>query len=215
MIKIIIIDDHFLFRMGTKLALSNSPLGIEVVAEAASGRELFAALETATPDLLLLDIMLPDMSGIEIARRVKANHPDIKILLLSAEEPKRVIEQVLETGVEGYITKSAKMREIEDAIVSVMNGLEYFGRDISKVIYDVFSSKKKREQEEARFTKREMEIIQLCSQGLLVKEIAHRLDLSPSTVKTHKTNIFHKLGINNSVELAKYVMSLGSFTYFS
>ena len=209
MIKLIIIDDHFLFRMGTKVTLSNSPLGIEVVAEAASGKELFAVLETTAPDLLLLDIMLPDMSGVEIAHRVKATRPEIKILLLSAEEPRKVIEQVLEAGVDGYISKSAEMREIEDAIVSVVNGLEYFGRDISKVIYDLFSSKKKREQEEARFTVREMEIIQLCSQGLLVKEIAKRLDISPCTVKTHKTNIFHKLGINNSVELVKYVMSLG------
>jgi len=205
MIKIIIIDDHLLFRLGTKLCLSNSRLGIEVVAEAASGRELFAALETTSPDLLLLDIMLPDISGIEIARKVRANHPEIKILLLSAEEPKKVIEQVLETGVEGYISKSAEVREIEDAIVSVMNGMEYFGRDISKVICDVFSSKKKHEQEEAKFTVREMEIIHLCNEGLLVKEIAERLNISPNTVKTHKTNIFQKLGINNSVELAKYI----------
>ena len=209
MIKIIIIDDHFLFRMGAKLTLSNSPLGIEVVAEAASGRELFAALETTAPDLLLLDIMLPDMSGIEIARKVRDTRPEIKILLLSAEEPKKVIEKVLETGVEGYISKTAEMREIEDAIASVMNGLEYFGRDISKVIFEVYTSKKKREQEEARFTVREMEIIQLCCQGLFVKEIANRLDISPSTVKTHKSNIFQKLGINNSMELAKYMVSLG------
>ena len=208
MIKIIIIDDHFLFRIGAKLALSNSPLGIEIVAEAASGRELFDALESTTPDLLLLDIILPDMSGIDIAQRVKTTRPEIKILLLSAEEPKRVIEQVLATGVEGYISKTAEMKEIEDAIASVMNGLEYFGRDISKVIYEVYASKRKREQEEARFTAREMEIIRLCCDGLLVKEIASRLDISPSTVKTHKANIFLKLGINNSVELAKYVMSL-------
>jgi DNA-binding NarL/FixJ family response regulator len=185
-------------------------LGIEVVAEAASGRELFAALETTSPDLLLLDIMLPDMSGIEIARKIKANYPEIKILLLSAEEPKKVIEQVLETGVEGYISKSAEMREIEDAIVSVMNGMEYFGRDISKVICEIYSSKKKHEQKESKFTVREMEIIHLCNEGLLVKEIAERLNISPNTVKTHKTNIFQKLGINNSVELAKYMMKTGN-----
>ena len=205
MTKIIIVDDHFLFRMGTKLALSNSPLGIQVVAEAASGNELFAALETTAPDLLLLDIMLPDMTGIEIAHKVKATYPEIKIVLLSAEEPKKVIEQVLETGVDGYVSKSAEMKEIENAIASVMNGLEYFGRDISKIINDLYSSKKRREQEDARFTERETEIIQLCCQGLLVKEIADHLNISSSTVKAHKTNIFHKLGINNSVELAKYV----------
>ena len=205
MIKIIIVDDHFLFRMGTKLTLSNSPLGIEVVAEAASGKELFAALESTTPDMLLLDIMLPDMSGIEIAHKGKATRPEIKIVLLSAEEPKRVIKQVMETGVEGFVSKSAEMKEIESAIASVMNGLEYFGRDISKVIHDIYSSKKRREQENARFTERETEIIQLCAQGLLVKEIADRLHISSSTVKTHKANIFQKLGINNSVELAKYV----------
>ena len=95
-----------------------------------------------------------------------------------------------------------------EAIYAIMNGHEYFGKDISEIIYRIYLSKQHAAKTSSVFTPQENKIIRLCCQGLLVKEIAERLDISSGTVKTHKTNIFHKLGINNSVELAKYVMSL-------
>ena len=203
--NVFIVDDHQLFRMGTRLAL-NGKMGIEIAGEAASGKELFAALEKQTPDIILLDIMLPDMSGVEIARKLKQEKPEIKVLMLSAEDPKTVIEEILEIGVEGYISKASPMEEVEYAIASVMNDLEYFGRDISKIIYEVITSKKKQTAEQPSFTPRELEIIQLCCDGFLSKEIAFRLEISYRTVENHKNNIFRKLGINNRVELAKYAI---------
>lgn len=206
--NIFIVDDHPLFRMGIRLALTGK-LDMKISGEAGSGKELFAALENHTPDIILLDIILPDISGLEIAKRIKEEYPEIKILMLSAEKPEVVIEEILKTGVEGYISKSTNTQEIKDAIYSVMNGLEYFGRDISKVIYDVVVTKKKQKENMPHFTVRELEIIRLCSEGLLSKEIADRLQISYRTVENHKNNIFKKLGINNSVELVKYAIQQG------
>lgn len=207
-IKVFIVDDHQLFRMGLRLALTNKPK-IDIVGEAASGKETLAYLASQTPDIVLLDHILPDISGIDVARKLKKEKPEIKILMLSAEKPENIIEQVLETGIEGYISKSSHVEEVEEAIISVMNGLEYFGRDISKIIYDVVVTKKQRQEKIHPFTARELEIVSLCSEGLLSKEIADRLQISHRTVENHKNNIFKKLGINNSVELVNYAMQHG------
>ncbi|MDR2010269.1 MAG: response regulator transcription factor [Bacteroidales bacterium] len=206
--KIFIVDDHQLFRMGIRLALTGKP-DVEIVGEAGTGRDLFVALESQTPDIVLLDILLPDMSGLEIAKKLKEENPEIKILILSAESPEAIVEEVLKIGIEGYVSKSTNIQEIEDALYSVDNGLEYFGRDISKVIYDVVVAKKKQNENSPVFTPRELEIIRLCSDGLLSKEIADQLQISYRTVENHKNNIFKKLGINNSVELARYAILNG------
>lgn len=208
MIRTIIVDDHVLFRMGTRLALHGES-GIEIVGEAASGKELFHLLKTVQPDVVLLDILLPDISGIEIARKLKKEFPEIKILILSAENPASIIEQILEMGIEGYVTKSTEIKEIENAIVSIANGLEYFGRDIAKVIYEIVALKRKQKEKTSVLTNRETEVVRLCSEGLLSKEIAFRLKISYHTVDFHKNNIFRKLGINNSVELAKFAIKNG------
>lgn len=207
-IKLIIVDDHNLFRMGARLALDGKS-EIGVTGEAASGEELFVLLKTQIPDIILLDILLPGISGIETARKLKQGYPEIKILMLSAENPAHVIEEVLEAGVEGYVTKSATPEEIEEAIVSVANGLEFFGRDMAKIMFDVIHRQRKRVKQEVAFTDRETEIIRLCSEGLQSKEIADRLKISYHTVNFHKNNIFRKLDINNSVELAKYAIKEG------
>ena len=206
--KIFIIDDHQLFRMGIRLMFAVKQ-DMDVIGEAASGKEAFAFLENHTPDIILLDNILPDTSGIEIARRLKKEKPEIKILMLSAEKPEHIIEQILEIGIEGFVTKTSDIQEVEKAVVSVMNGLEYFGRDISKIIHDVVVLKKQRKEKTHPFTSRELEIVRLCSEGLLSKEIADRLQISHRTVENHKNNIFKKLGINNSIELIRYSIQHG------
>jgi DNA-binding NarL/FixJ family response regulator len=195
--------------MGLRQALQGKS-GVEIAGEAASGRELFALLETQTPDLILLDIKLPDRSGLDIARQLKHEKPEIKILLLSAEDPKTIIETALAIGVEGYITKAADLKEVENAVVSILNGLEYFGSDIAGLIYRIVSDKKKGSNSLPALTERETEIVSLCSEGLLAKEVANQLHISLGTVNRHKANIFSKLGINNRVELARYAYSVES-----
>jgi DNA-binding NarL/FixJ family response regulator len=210
MIKIIVVDDHPLFRKGIKSTFNEINHDIVVIGEAECGEELFKILSYSVPDLILLDINLPDISGVEIARRLNKEYPSIKILAVSAENTAETIKAMLDAGINGFISKrKSGTNELAEAIQSVMNGLEYFGRDISAIIYDVFISKKKTTTIPNEFTDREREIILACRDGLLSKEIAVRLGISINTVNTHKKNIFQKLGINNTMEMVQYALKNG------
>ncbi|MDR0207256.1 MAG: response regulator transcription factor [Bacteroidales bacterium] len=209
MLKVVLVEDHELFRLGVKTALASHP-DINIVGEVESGVELFHLLKICTPDLILLDILLPDMSGIEIARRLKNEKPDIKILILSAENSILVIKDLLSIGVNGFITKKLSNIDIlADAIRSIINGFEYLGKDISDIIYRVYVSKRKTTEVSKEFTGQERRIIEFCRDGLQSKEIANILKLSPRTIENHKCNIFRKLGINNTVEMIQYAIKNG------
>jgi DNA-binding NarL/FixJ family response regulator len=207
LIRVAIVDDHALFRLGVKVCLADNKEGITVVGEAGTGEALFRLLETVEAELVLLDVMLPDISGIEIARRLHKDYPRLKILAISAENTRPVVEALLEIGIDGFISKGAgEIDEIASAIRSVMNGMEYFGKDIASIIYEIYVYKKKTTEVTPEFTDREREIILLCRDGLLAKEIAGRLDISVNTVQNHKKNIFHKLGINSTMEMVQYAL---------
>ena len=210
MIQVIIVDDHPLFRIGLKATFKDCHPDIIVAGEADCGEALFRLLTTTAADLVLLDINLPDISGVEIARRLRRDYPAIKILAVSAENTAATVEAMLEVGIEGFISKrQGDVDELAEAIRTVMSGLEYFGRDISAIIYDVFVSKKKTTAVTHEFTEREKEIILACRDGLLCKEIAVRLGISTHTVNAHKNNIFTKLGINNTMEMVQYALKKG------
>ncbi|MDR1784073.1 MAG: response regulator transcription factor [Dysgonamonadaceae bacterium] len=207
-IKVIIVDDHALFRLGLKGALAGSD--IEVVGEADSGEALFKLLETVTPHIVLLDVVLPDMSGIEIARRIRSHYPKLRILAISAENTSIVVQALVETGIDGFISKRAGgIDEIAHAIRTIMSGVEYYGKDISEIIYEIYVSKKNSKESMPELSEREREIINLCRSGLGSKQIADKLFVSPRTVDTHKTNIFRKLGINSTVEMVQYALKHG------
>jgi len=207
MIKVIIVDDHALFRLGVSTSISNSRREIQVVGEAESGEDLFDLLRTTAADLVLLDIMLPGMSGIETARRLRSEHPKIKILAVSSENTAAVLESLLEIGIDGFISKRyGGIGEIAQAIQTVMSGIEYFGKDIAAIIYQIYVSKKSAAGVTPEFTEREREIIELCRDGLIGKEIGERLGISIHTVNNHKNNIFRKLGIENTMEMVQYAL---------
>lgn len=210
MTSIIIVDDHALFRMGIK-ALLASKEDIRIAGEAGSGGELFRLLQTVAADVVLLDIIMPGMNGVEVVRRLKKDCPGMKILILSSENSCGVISDLVEAGINGFIGKqrSEGENELVEAIRSVALGLEYYGKDISAILYRVYVSVRKRTEITAEFTTREREIIHLCREGLLSKEIADRLRISPRTVDTHKTNIFAKLGINSMKEVVRYALEHG------
>ena len=209
-IQIIIVDDHRLFRMGLKNTLQTACSDIHVAGEADSGEALFALPALATADLVLLDINLPDMGGAEIARRLTRDYPEIKILAISAENDNKTVQYMIDAGIDGFISKqNSDADELMQAIHSVMNCEEYFGRDIASIIYDVYVAKKKTTVITPEFTGREREIILLCREGLICKEIANRLNISTNTINFHKKNIYQKLGINNTVEMVKYAMATG------
>ena len=210
MINTILVDDHALFRLGVKSSITNEHKGICIVGEADSGKALFNLLKTVTPDIILLDIMLPDTTGVEIARKLRKEKPAIKILAISAENTSEIVHSMIDIGIEGFISKrQGSTGDIAVAIHTIMDGFEYFGSDISSIIYDVYVSRKDTINKPLEFTEREKEIISLCRDGLLCKEIANRLHISPRTVDNHKGNIFKKLGINNTIEMVQYATKYG------
>ena len=210
MIKVIIVDDQDFFSMGVKTAIENRHPDLCVVGEAASGAELFTLLKTTDADIMLLDINLPDMSGIDIARRLKTERPELKILVISSENSTLVVKEMLDIGVEGFISKrTGGVDMFAEAIRSIMQGVNYFGKDISEIIYNLYVSIKKTTEVTAEFTEQEKRIIELCRESLPGKLIADRLCISLRTVNNHKNNIFRKLGINSTAEMVQYALKHG------
>jgi DNA-binding NarL/FixJ family response regulator len=206
MIRIILVDDHNMFRMTLKMALSDIP-DFQIMGDAESGSTFFTLLKTTPCDIVLLDINLPDMNGIEISCRLRKEYPAVKILAISCESDKEIVQSMLNNGIEGFVSKQiGGVHDIVNAVRSIMNGYEYFGNDISKIIYQIYVAKKEDEEIISEFTDREKEIIKLCRDGLIAKEIADKLNISINTVRNHKTNIFQKLNINNTVEMVQYAL---------
>jgi DNA-binding NarL/FixJ family response regulator len=207
MINIIIVDDHQLFRTTLGITLSNYP-DFFISADTDSGATLFALLPTTPCDIVLLDINLPYTEvGIGVARNLRQNYPAVKILAISCEGTAETVDSLLQLGIDGFISKQAgKLNEIAQAIRSIMDGYEYFGNDIAKMIHQIYISKKRTSEVTPEFTVREKEIIELCRDGLLGKEIAYKLNICLNTVNNHKKNIFKKLNINNTMEMVQYAL---------
>jgi DNA-binding NarL/FixJ family response regulator len=209
-IRLIIVDDHNLFRIMLKATFASNCPDIRVVGEAENAQELFRLLPQTPADLVLLDVNLPGMSGIEIARRLRSDYPALKILAISAENTADTVKSMIEAGIDGFVSKQrGSDDELAQAIRTVMSGLEYFGRDIASIIFDLYVAKKRTTTVTPEFTDREREIIHLCRDGLMSKEIADRLGISVRTVVTHKEKIFSKLGINNTMEMVQYALKNG------
>ena len=210
MVQVIIVDDHRLFRVGLIASFKAEQPDIEIVGEAECGEELFDVLTTTSADVVLLDINLPDVPGADIARRLRSDYPDTKILAVSAENTAQTIQAMLEAGIDGFVSKqNSDSAELAEAIRAVMSGVEYFGRDVASIIFSVYVAKKKTADVTNEFTEREREIIIACRDGLMCKEIAARLGVSINTINTHKKRIFQKLGINTTIEMVQYALRKG------
>ena len=206
-IRVIMVDDHELFRLSLRIAIDFRYTDIVIAGEAGSGAEFFNLLKTTDADIVLLDIAMPGMSGIEIARRLKTQRPGMKILTVSAENSLSTVEAMLEIGVEGFVSKNnCKPEILVEAILSIMQGFDYFGKDISDIISRIYIAKKKTMQVSEEFSEQEKNIIELCLEGLPAKLIADRIGISTRTVDWHKSNIFSKLGINSTLELIQFVV---------
>ena len=205
--NIALLDDHQLVRIGVATTLRNTKHMITI--SVATADELFDALHQGKPcDILLLDILLPGMNGIDVAKRMRNEYPKIKIIVLSVDSREYTLIQLLQIGIDGFVSKRGTQDEVVRAIDSVENGVPFYGRDIAILIRDI-SDAKLNKQNTAALTKRELEIIQACCDGLLGKEIAEKLNISLRAVNSHKTNIFNKLGISSSVELVRFSIEHG------
>jgi DNA-binding NarL/FixJ family response regulator len=207
-IKIILVDDHQMFRDGLKAILSDQP-DIELIADLGSGQELIELLNSAVPDLILTDISMPEISGIELTEYVQKHFPQIKILILSMHSDEEYIIKALRAGANGYLPKETSITELLKAIQTIYKGENYFNKSISDTILNSISNKaevKTDPSEEEKLTKREIEIIQLVVEGLSNKEIANKLFISIRTVDSHKNHIMQKLHLKSSVEMVKYAL---------
>lgn len=205
--KIAILDDHELIRVGIANALQNTPHTITISVPTAV--QLFQALEAGTPcDAVLLDILMPDINGVEVAVRLRSEYPDIKIIVLSIDNREFTLMQLLKIGMDGFVSKSSPLSDIPLAIDSVEKGVPFYGRDIAILIRDITDAKLNNKNI-AALSKREIEIIKACCDGLMGKEIADKFHISLRAVNSHKTNIFNKLGLSSSVEMVRFALEHG------
>lgn len=218
--KIILVDDHALFRIGERAVINERMPGVVIDAEFSSGVDLLRYLETSPKiDIILLDIIMPEIDGIEIAKILRKKYPDIKIIMLSSEVSQQAIIDLLEIGVDGYLSKIAIQDDLVVALKSVLSGSQYFGRSVAKIIYETYvavsqsndSNHKTEELHDSKvsLTQREIEVIELLCDGITTREIASKLKVSTRTIDNHRANILQKLGFHNTIELVKYAIKEG------
>jgi DNA-binding NarL/FixJ family response regulator len=209
-IRIFLVDDHQLVRDGIK-ALLISAEDLTILGEASSGRECFEKIAIEAPDILILDISLPDTNGIEITKRITAEYPDTRVLILSMYTNEDFIFNSVKAGAKGYLPKNTSREELLSAIHTIHEGEEFFADSISRIMLKSYVRKAKEEDLSAQggpvpLTTREIEILKLFAEGFINKEISDQLDISIRTVETHKNHIMKKLELKSTVELIKYAI---------
>ncbi|MCB0806601.1 MAG: response regulator transcription factor [Bacteroidales bacterium] len=206
-IKVILVDDHAIVRDGIRALIETEE--ITVINEASSAREFFTQLKTGQPDIAVLDISLPDVSGIEITKKLTAEFPQIKVIILSMHLNEDFIFNAVKAGAMAYLPKNSNKKELIEAILKVHSGEEYFSEPVSNIILKSYIKKAKTEeteQGEKILSKRELEILRLFAEGKSNKEIADMLFISGRTVESHKNHIMQKLELKSTVELIKFAI---------
>ena len=210
-IKVILADDHRIFRKGLKSLLSEKR-NIEVLAEADNGDEALEAAKKYNPEIVVMDIAMPKMDGIEATRQIRERFPDTEVVILSMHAKKAYIDQVLKAGAKGYVLKDSDEENLLSAIDTVHNGGYYLDSPIAdQVLSDYFRDKSKRElkKQSDPLSEREREVLRLLAEGHSNQEVADTLYISRKTVENHRANIVRKTGIQGQVGLTKYAARIG------
>jgi DNA-binding NarL/FixJ family response regulator len=210
-IRIMIADDHTILRQGLVRLLEDQP-EFKVVEEATNGRMALEKALDLKPDIIIMDIAMPLMNGIEAAKRIKKHLPKTKIIILSMYSHENYIHELLKTGISGYLLKDSSGRDIIHAIQAAMKNETFLSPSISKKVMDTYLFPRKGLSREERFkqlSNREREVFQLIAEGLSTRQIAETLYVSVSTVKSHKIKIMEKLGIDSPFRLVHFAIQLG------
>ncbi len=209
-LRILIVDDHGIVRAGIRSLLEAQP-GLEVIGEAARGEEALEKAMLLHPDLVLMDIAMPGMNGIEATRRIKSELPDIRILVLTIHDDEEFFFPVLRAGASGYILKEAEPQELLHAIQMVRQDQVFLSPAVTKSILESFVATTIEPEDEKHnaLTPREKEVLRLAAQGLTNREIAEALYLSIRTVEKHRQAMMHKLGLARRDELTRYAIRKG------
>jgi DNA-binding NarL/FixJ family response regulator len=207
-IRLVIADDHEIFRDGLALMLSKQQ-DIQLIGQAANGRQLVTLVNELRPDVVMTDVKMPIMDGIEATRYLLTQHPDLQIIALSMFDEENLIVDMLEAGAKGYLLKNADKQEILDAIHSVYEGKPYYCHHTSSRLASLISKSKfnpYRKKEALVFTDREKEIIRFICQQLTAQEIADKVFLSKRTVEGHRTKILEKMNVKNTAGVVIYAL---------
>lgn len=210
LIRVLIVDDHEIVRTGITVTLRSNP-DINIVGEAANTKEMLNLLQTVPVDVLILDVVMPDQTGIEVMPEIRKKFPMIKVIIFSGLNDEETIAMALRTGANGFLTKESLQDELESAILSVADGDDYISKSLPSG--KLISILKKIEENTASpqntnldFSVRQIQILKLLAQGLTVKNIADELNISQRTVETHKNRMLKKFGFHSLIELIVFVV---------
>lgn len=209
-ISVLLADDHTLFREGMR-SLLHKELNIKVVGEAENGREAVKLALELKPDVIVMDITMPDLNGMEATRKIKKIIPQTKVICLSMHSDRRYVVDMFRAGAMGYLIKSCAYKELNTAIHVVAANQVYVSPQIAHIVVDESIGKQppKKTSVQSALTPREREVLQLIAEGKNTKYIAHNLHKSTKTVETHRRNIMRKLKLKSVAELTKYAINEG------
>jgi two-component system response regulator NreC len=210
-IRILLADDHTVVRKGLCLLLESHP-GFKVISEASDGREAVAMAEAHAPDVVVLDVAMPILNGIEAARQISAKLPQTAIVFLSMHSDEGYVLKALKSGAKAYLLKDSAEYDLINAIKAVSEGKAFFSPAISRMLMDEYVREMRERDVDDSYellTTREREILQLFAEGKAPKEVASLLSLSLYTVETHRSNIFQKLNLHSGAELILYAVRKG------
>ena len=209
--KVLLVDDHVVVRQGLKALFADEP-DIEVVGEASIGREALECLSDLEPDVVLMDISMPGLNGIEATRQIQQHHPETKVVVLSMHANEEYVFQVLQAGASGYVLKQSDSMEVLTAIRAAVAGGSFLSPPISRTVIDDYvrrAEARGQGGESDLLTSREREVLQLLAEGRSNREIAAELSISIKTVETHRSNMMNKLELSSKTELIKYALRKG------
>lgn len=204
-IRVVLVDDHTVIRAGLKSLLGEES-DITVIAEAGSGLEALDKVKESVPDVLVMDLTLPDMGGVQVTRRILAKHPEIKVLVLTMFLDETCVVESLEAGARGYLVKDCAAEELVTAIRTVYQGKPYFCVGAQEIMMKKCVSNVAEDSAALELTPRETEVLKLTARGLSIKEIAFELGVSIKMVEVHRANVRKKLGIYSIAELTTYAL---------
>jgi DNA-binding NarL/FixJ family response regulator len=209
-LRIIIADDHEVVRQGIRAVLQSQP-DWEVCAEASNGREAIQKAEELRPDIVVLDVAMPEVNGLVAVREILQNRPETKILMLTMHESEQIIREVLEAGAHGYLLKSDAGRDLVSAVTALHRNKRFFTSKVAEMVLENVTRSKLRPEVAVKdvLTAREREVVQFLAEGKSTREVAEVLGLSVKTAETHRSNVMRKLDLHSVSELVLYAVRNG------
>ena len=207
-IRVLVVDDHAVVREGIRAVLASTP-GVEVVGEAGTGQEALAKVRNLTPDIVVLDLTMPGMTGLEVTAALRTQKSTVRVLILSMHDHPEYVLQALRAGADGYMLKDAEPHELRAAVRKIHNGEEYFHPAAAKQLGVALRGESEHKRQQAlaeRLTPREREVLIEVARGHTNKEIAAALGISPRTVETHRDGLARKLGMRSVADLTRFVL---------